>query len=704
MHRPPTRPRLRATLLLAVAAVNLLWPAAPASAQGLGSVDLLTEANVRIAGARTNDHAGLAVGGAGDFNGDGRADVIVGAFGADNNRLRESGSAYVIFGQPELSSVELALLGAGQGLRIDGAVEGEGAGISVAPAGDVNGDGRADVIVGASAAGHNGRRESGSAYVVFGRAAGGNLRLSALGSGGFRIDGAAEGDAAGGAVAGVGDLNGDNRSDVVVGSQFASNNNRVDSGSAHVVLGRTASSPVDLAALPAGAGFRIDGAAAEDRAGASVAGTGDVNGDGRADLMVGAPGADANERAVSGSAHVVFGSASPARVDLASPGQGGYRIDGAAAADTAGASVAGVGDLNGDNRGDLLVGSPGADGAGRLDAGAAHVVFGRDAGGAVDLGAPGGGGFRIDGAGAGDLTGLSVAGIPNLVGDERPDLLIGAPQADENLREGSGTAYVLPGRGSGPTVDLRAIERIGGFRIEGPAEVSALGVVASAGDFNGDSRPDVLAGADIADGGAPLSGAAFVVTQQRVLQPGPCANLRSGTSRSDSLLGSDAGDRIAGGDGNDRIGGRRGVDCLLGESGADRLFGDPGDDSITGDSGNDGLAGGAGADNLQGGSGADRMSGDAGGDRVFGGSGDDVLKGGSGNDVVSGAAGRNRIDAGSGSDTIYAANRRREVVRCGRGRDNVRADRADRLIACERARRVAEPRRRPRPRRPPRGR
>ena len=88
--------------------------------------------------------------------------------------------------------------------------------------------------------------------------------------------------------------------------------------------------------------LRIDGAAASDEAGWSVAGAGDVNGDGLADVLVGAPGFD------SGSAYIVLGTRSPARIDLASLGGGGFRIDGAAQSDRAGASVAGAGDVNGE--------------------------------------------------------------------------------------------------------------------------------------------------------------------------------------------------------------------------------------------------------------------------------------------------------------------------------------------------------------------
>jgi FG-GAP repeat len=232
-------------------------------------------------------------------------------------------------------SVSVNLLQRANLIRIDGAAAGDNAGVSVAGAGDVNGDGRGDVLVGAHFADNNARADSGSAYVVFGRAAPAAVDLAALGPAGVRIDGAAAGDNAGWSVAGAGDLNGDGRADVLVGAPRGDNNAREGSGSAYVVFGRAAPGTVDLAALGQG-GFRIDGAAAGDDAGWSVAGVGDLNGDGPADVLVGARFAGNNARECSGSAYVVFGRAAPGTVDLAALGQAGFRIDGAAVCDLAG--------------------------------------------------------------------------------------------------------------------------------------------------------------------------------------------------------------------------------------------------------------------------------------------------------------------------------------------------------------------------------
>jgi len=130
------------------------------------------------------------------------------------------------------------------GFRIDGAAANDRASVSVGCAGDLNNDGYADLILGATGADNNARTSSGSCYVVFGRAAGfANIDLatfSSAGPDGFRMDGAAASDLLGDSVSCAGDVNGDGYDDVITGARSAANNGRGGSGSSYVILGGSA--------------------------------------------------------------------------------------------------------------------------------------------------------------------------------------------------------------------------------------------------------------------------------------------------------------------------------------------------------------------------------------------------------------------------------------------------------------------------------
>jgi hypothetical protein len=510
--------------------------------QQLGHVELASQANVVIEGAGASDGAGDSVAGAGDVNGDGLDDVVVGAPGARNNGRTNSGSAYVVFGRETPGEVDLAALGAG-GFRIDGAAVNDRAGYAVAGVGDMNGDGRADVLVGAHAADPGGRSNAGSAYVVYGKPTAAPVDLAALGSQGFRIDGATPTERAGWAVAAAGDANGDGRPDVLVGAAFADNNGRQSSGSAYVVFGRATTTTVDLAAL-GDQGFRIDGAAPQDFTAEAIAEAGDLNGDGLGDVLVGATFADPSGRPNAGSAYVVYGKRTAEPVDLARLGSQGFRIDGAAPGDGAGAAVA-AGDLDADGRTDLVVGSVFADANGRQGSGSAHVVLAPQT--RVDLAAVGDDVLRIDGAAPLDFAGGSLAAPGDVNGDARADLLLGAVLADGEDTD-SGSAYVVQLTGSTAAVDLAALGGRG-FRMDGAGVGDRAGEsVSAAGDVNGDGRPDVLVGApQSAAAGRVGSGSAYVVygfgapelryaplvaTAGRALKPrGPTLLRRTGPAR-----------------------------------------------------------------------------------------------------------------------------------------------------------------------------
>ncbi|PTQ83244.1 integrin alpha [Nitrosomonas ureae] len=178
---------------------------------------------------------------AGDVNGDGFDDVIVGDAGADLSGYN-SGSSYVIFGKASGfdATMNLSDLDGSNGFRLDGETENDRSGVSVSSAGDVNGDGFDDVIVGAFFASSSGLY-SGSSYVVFGKASGfdATMNLSDLnGSNGFRLDGEAANDRSGRPVSSAGDVNGDGFDDLIV-SAVNADSNGIDSGSSYIIFGRS---------------------------------------------------------------------------------------------------------------------------------------------------------------------------------------------------------------------------------------------------------------------------------------------------------------------------------------------------------------------------------------------------------------------------------------------------------------------------------
>jgi len=284
----------------------------------------------RFDGSAVIDELGNSVSGAGDVDGDGFADLIVGAPGADPSGISDAGSAFVFSGAD-----------GSQLFRFDGSAALDELGYSVSGAGDVNGDGFADLIVGAPGADPGGLGEAGSAFVFSG----------ADGSQLFRFDGQAFRDLLGRSVSGAGDVDGDGFSDLIVGAA-ADPNGLFNAGSAFVFSGADGSQL-----------FRFDGSAAVDQLGNSVSGAGDVDGDGFADLIVGAREADPGGLTTAGSAFVFSGA----------DGSQLFRFDGLAGGDALGNSVSGAGDVDGDGFDDLIVGAPNASPGGISAAGSAFV-------------------------------------------------------------------------------------------------------------------------------------------------------------------------------------------------------------------------------------------------------------------------------------------------------------------------------------------
>jgi hypothetical protein len=665
-----------------------------------------------INGVAGGDNSGWSVASAGDINGDGIDDLIIGARLADPN-LFNAGASYVVFGRNPAADgafaaiLNLSALNGVNGFRIGGVAPDDRSGFSVASAGDVNGDGIDDLIVGAYRADPNGIYSSGASYVVFGKntAADGtfaaNFNLSALdGTNGFRISGVAAGDMSGYAVASAGDVNGDGIDDLIVGAN-GGDPNGTDSGVCYVVFGRNTAADgafvanFNLSALDGTNGFRISGVAAGDTSGASATSAGDINGDGLDDLIIGAPSADPNG-IHSGATYVVFGKntaedgAFAANFNLSAlDGTNGFRISGAAEGDRSGRSVASAGDINGDGWGDLIIGAFLASPNGVSNAGASYVVFGKNtaADGAfaasLDLGdLDGTNGFRISGVAQADLSGCSVASAGDVNGDGIGDLIIGAVGAGVPGAAGQfGASFVVFGKDTATSgafaadLNLSALNGANGFRISGVlVEVNQTGAsVALAGDINGDGIDDLIIGAPQADPNGADSGASYVIYGRLSFTGTGADETRSGGIAADSLSGQGGKDTLSGLGGDDVLDGGDANDVLHGGDGADHLIGGAGSDILNGDAGTDDLDGGDGADKLFGGLDADDLIGGLGNDRLDGGDGIDTLGGGDGNDYLDGGTGADVMTGGvandvyivddAGDQTIEALNEGYDIVR-----------------------------------------
>lgn len=289
------------------------------------------------------DGAGTSVSSAGDVNGDGFSDVMIGASEEDSNGERY-GSTYVVFGKETgfSATMDLSSLDGNNGFRLDG-TEYDYSGTLVSSAGDINGDGFADLIIGG--------RGSAPSYVVFGKAFGFTAKfdLASLdGSNGFSLVNTYDIRNIGFSVSNAGDVNGDGYDDLIMSSNFYSSDS---SSSSHIMFGKASGfdPTLDLTSLNGSNGARLDG----KNSMIALSSAGDVNGDGFDDLMVGAPDAASNGIYDSGSSYVIFGSRDFGGSSLPTiPGTSGDDV-------LRGTSVAEIFEAGDGN--DILIGGGGAD-------------------------------------------------------------------------------------------------------------------------------------------------------------------------------------------------------------------------------------------------------------------------------------------------------------------------------------------------------
>ena len=517
-----------------------------------------------LKGVDSGDNSGHSVSNAGDVNGDGIDDLIIGAFLASPNGVPDAGASYVVFGRNtgfpaifELSSLFPVAGGDGiEGFVLKGVDTGDRSGISVSNAGDVNGDGIDDLIIGASLADSNGVPDAGASYVVFGRNTGfpATFELRSLfpeavaaGTAGFVLKGIDGLDLSGFSVSGAGDVNGDGIGDLIIGARRAAPNGLNVAGESYVVFGRSAGFPATFelrnlfpeAGDDGTAGFVLKGIDEDDQSGISVSNAGDVNGDGVDDLIIGAFLASPNGVNSAGESYVVFGRTTgfPATFELRSllptaggDGTEGFVLKGIDVLDLSGISVSNVGDVNGDGIDDLTIGADGASPNGVNNAGESYVVFGRTTGFPAtfelrslfpEAGGDGIEGFVLKGIDEDDQSGYSVSNAGDVNGNGINDLIIGAAGADPNGESEAGESYVVFGRNMGfpATFNLRSLfpeaggDGSEGFVLKGIDASDESGwSVSNAGDVNGDGIDDLIIGARLADpNGAGGAGETYVI-------------------------------------------------------------------------------------------------------------------------------------------------------------------------------------------------
>jgi hypothetical protein len=423
-----------------------------------------------IIGANTGDHAGYSVSGAGDINGDGYDDIIIGAPYANSY----AGISYVIYGSANVSNIKLSDLNLIEGFSIAGANFGDQSGKVVSGAGDVNGDGYDDVIISAPAKFWGGA--AGVVYVIYGGTKLANITLSSLTTEqGFIITGP---NGLGSSISGAGDVNGDGYDDIIIGAS----NGPYGESKTYILYGGVSLTDINVfSSLNAAKGISITDLNIGDVLGTSVGKAGNINGDLYSDVIIGAPGANSG----AGVSYVIYGGSNLINIDVSSlTAEQGFYVTGVNPRDQSALSVSGAGDVNGDGFDDIIIGAP----SGSNEVGAAYVIYGKMHSTNISLTLlTVEQGFSIIGTMTYGSLGYSVSGAGDINNDGYDDVIIG------DLGPGDGISYVIYGGIDLNNIALSSLTTKKGITIVGGSRLGNS--VSNAGDVNGDGIADIIIGA-----------------------------------------------------------------------------------------------------------------------------------------------------------------------------------------------------------------
>ncbi len=438
----------------------------------------LESTGVKLVGEETDDYAGGSVASAGDVDGDGFDDILVGAMGESSAHIG-AGAAYLVYGpldaDLDLSEADAKLVGEegyDSGGRVHGVV-------------DANDDGFEDLIIGAQN-NERGGDDAGVVYIVYGPVDG---RVD-LWAADVTLIGEEDYDDAGSCASPAGDVNADGHDDVLVGARY-NDEGGTDAGAAYLVYGPL-TGDLDLSA----ADVKFTGVDPGEYAGDSVASAGDVNADGFDEVIIGA--VYHRVGLVSpGSAYLIHGPVS-SDVNLS---EADVTFRGEENNDLAGKTVASAQDVDADGYSDVLISAPLHD-EGILDPGAVYLIRGpvnadRDLSEAD---------VTFIGEEKENALGVDLASAGDVDHDGHADVLIGAAWNDAAGSD-AGKVYLFFGSdiadGNVSTADAVFIgERAGDY---------AGYCLSSAGDVDADGYDDLLLGAWGNDDGGSDAGAAYLI-------------------------------------------------------------------------------------------------------------------------------------------------------------------------------------------------